>query len=403
MRAARIADSRSQQQITGPIPALGTAAVKVTGWGGVPSAGVATVVLTVTIAAPRSSGYITAWPAGRPKPDTSNLNFTAGRTIATNTIVPVGADGGIQLFNGSSAGTDVIVDVTGYTTAGAASAPGALVPVDPSRIADSRTGLQIARTVPGSATVPIKVAGRGGVPTTGVSAAVLTLTVAQPQAAGYISAWPGGVTRTNTSPLNFTAGSNIATTTLVPVGSDGTVQLYNGASGGTELIVDVVGYIVGGTLASSGAVSAVTPSRIADSRRNQQIGGPVGDSATVTVTVGGLGPVPSRDVAAVFLTVTVVPRGTGYLSIWMNGAARPATSAMNFSAGIMSSTTTLVPVDTGRINLANTSSGSVDLIVDVIGYTLTGTTTDLVSGLQPVTLGSPKADRDPADTRSASP
>ncbi len=83
---------------------------------------------------------------------------------------------------------------------------------------------------------------------------------------------------------------------------------------------------------------------------------------------------PSRDVAAVVLTVTAVPRGTGYIAIWPAGTSRPLTSTLNLTAGVTISTTTLVPVSSrGQVTLANDSSGSVDLIVDVVGYTLADT------------------------------
>src|SRR5664279_6009903 len=55
---ARIADSRSNQQIPGAVAAGGTAAVKVTGQGGVPVSGVSAVLLNVTAVAPRKGGFI---------------------------------------------------------------------------------------------------------------------------------------------------------------------------------------------------------------------------------------------------------------------------------------------------------------------------------------------------------
>ena len=226
---ARIADSRTGQQIPGAIPAFGSVSVKVAGQGGIPAGGVATAVLNLTVASPLSDGSRHRVGHRTARPNTSNLNFSTGRDIATGTIVPVGADGAIQLFNGSPTRTDMIIDVIGYTLAGTPSAPGALVPVTPTRIADSRLGLQIAGTVPGAGTVAVQVTGIGGVPRTGVAAAVLTVTAAQPQAFGYITVWPGGLTRTNTSALSLIAGKNIATTTIVPVGRDGSVQLFNGS------------------------------------------------------------------------------------------------------------------------------------------------------------------------------
>src|SRR5664279_1223805 len=116
---ARIADSRVAQQITGAVPALGTATVQVTGQGGVPDSGVAAAVLNVTAVAPQAAGFITVWPAGIAWPGTSNLNFQAGQDIPNTVIVPVGTDGKIQLFNGSGGAVHLVVDVTGYTLAGA--------------------------------------------------------------------------------------------------------------------------------------------------------------------------------------------------------------------------------------------------------------------------------------------
>ena len=57
------------------------------------------------------------WPSGTPRPGTSNLTFQVGQSIANTVIVPVGADGRIQLFNGSFGYVQLIVDVTGYTLA----------------------------------------------------------------------------------------------------------------------------------------------------------------------------------------------------------------------------------------------------------------------------------------------
>jgi hypothetical protein len=51
-------------------------------------------------------------PGGTPAPTASNLNFTAGRTVANAVIVPVAADGTILLE--ASAPVHAIVDVLGW-------------------------------------------------------------------------------------------------------------------------------------------------------------------------------------------------------------------------------------------------------------------------------------------------
>jgi len=98
---ARIADSRVNQQIPGAVPALDTVTVQVTGQGGVPASDVAAAVLNVTVVSPQNAGYLTVWPSGIDRTPNSNLNFQAGQNIPNTVIVPVGADGKIQLFNGS--------------------------------------------------------------------------------------------------------------------------------------------------------------------------------------------------------------------------------------------------------------------------------------------------------------
>ena len=111
---ARIMDTRTNLGVTGPVPSLGTVSLQVTGQGGVPASGVSAVVVNVTAADPTSAGYITVWPSGTTMQQTSNLNFQAGQNIPNLVVVPVGADGKIQLFNGSGGTVQLIADVTGY-------------------------------------------------------------------------------------------------------------------------------------------------------------------------------------------------------------------------------------------------------------------------------------------------
>ena len=78
------------------------------------------MLVNVTVVWPWFAGYLTVWPSDTSRPDTSNLNFdAAGQTVANTSIVSVGPDGKIQLFNGSFGSLQVIVDITGYTLASA--------------------------------------------------------------------------------------------------------------------------------------------------------------------------------------------------------------------------------------------------------------------------------------------
>ena len=61
-----------------PRPAGTTLELQVTGQAGVP-ADASAVVLNITSAGARGTGYITAWPCGATRPNASNLNYGVGR------------------------------------------------------------------------------------------------------------------------------------------------------------------------------------------------------------------------------------------------------------------------------------------------------------------------------------
>lgn len=72
------------------------------------------VVMTLTAAAPTAPAtYLTVWPAGSPRPGTSDLNTGRGRDQANNAVVGLGPGGALDVYNnlGSS---HVIGDVFGY-------------------------------------------------------------------------------------------------------------------------------------------------------------------------------------------------------------------------------------------------------------------------------------------------
>lgn len=121
-------------------------------------------------------------------------------------------------------------------------ASGSTVVLNPNRIADSRTTLSFG-TFHTSWQQDLQVAGRGGVPLTGVAAVILNVTAVSPQRPGYLTVWPLGISRPTTSSLNFGIGQNIANTVIVRLSDDGTVSLYNGSSGTVDVLVDVEGYI----------------------------------------------------------------------------------------------------------------------------------------------------------------
>jgi hypothetical protein len=90
----------------------------------------------------------------------------------------------------------------------------------------------------------------GTLGTVAPSAAMATIQVVAPTAAGNLIAWGGGGAIPQISVINFNTGQTLANTTVIPAGGrtgapvyDFTVR-YNGPSGQADVIVDVVGYFI---------------------------------------------------------------------------------------------------------------------------------------------------------------
>ena len=83
----------------------------VAGRGGVPI-NASTVVLNVTVTGAQAPGFVTVFPCGSPRPNASNLNYTAGQSTPNAVVSKVGTSGRVCIFTLTA--TDLIVDVNGY-------------------------------------------------------------------------------------------------------------------------------------------------------------------------------------------------------------------------------------------------------------------------------------------------
>lgn len=91
-----------------------TVEVQVAGAGGVPATGATSVILNVTAVSPTAQSLLIVYPTGTPLPLASNLNFTAGKIIANQVVVQVGADGKVTIYNDNGS-TDVVVDILAWS------------------------------------------------------------------------------------------------------------------------------------------------------------------------------------------------------------------------------------------------------------------------------------------------
>ena len=235
---ARILDTRSALGISSRTPIHnGTVQLAVRGNGGVP-AGATAVALNLTAVGTTGPGYLEAYGDGSSAPTVSNINWTGPTTLAGLAIVPLGADGSIDIKVVGQA--HVVADVFGYFSSSTTGQH--FVGLQPNRLLDTRHATGVPTTTPLATghTIALQVTGAGGVPN-GAKAVVLNITATHTTAPGYLTAWADGSTRPTTSNLDWTGPSqSLPNQVIVPVGSDGKVDLYVNST--TDVIADVFGY-----------------------------------------------------------------------------------------------------------------------------------------------------------------
>jgi hypothetical protein len=230
--------------------------VKVTGVNGIPETGVSAVSMNVTVTEAEGDGFITVYPCGERKV-VSSLNYVAGQTVPNAVIAPVSPAGTVCFF--AMKPTHLLADVNGWF----ASSSG-YTALDPTRVFDTRPGQPAAIDVPrvkvgGPGNIlEVPVVGIGGVPSSGVSAVSLNVTVTEPDGGGFVTVYPCGE-RKVVSSLNYVAGQTVPNAVIAPVSSRGTVCLYSQSN--THLLADVNGWF-----ASSSGYTALDPTRVFDTR-----------------------------------------------------------------------------------------------------------------------------------------
>jgi uncharacterized delta-60 repeat protein len=376
---ARVLDTRNGTGApVGKLPGGATLELGLSSRGGVPAAGVAAVVLNVTVTQPEAGGHLTAFPTAQPRPNTSNLNFSSGQTIANLAVAKVGAGGKVSIHNGSLAATHVIADVAGWFADYSGPPPlGSHRPLTPARVLDTRsgTGAPTGKLAAG-ATLDLQAVDVGGVPGAGVlvPAVVLNVTTTQPGAGGHLTVFPTGEARPNTANLHFSSGQTIAGLVVAKLGAGfpGQVSIYNGAAAATHVIADVAGWFAGfaGTPAP-GSYRPVTPVRLLDTRNGT--GAPAGKlagGATLQLQLSSRGGVPAAGVAVVVLTVSVTQPGAGgRLTVFPTGQPRPIPSNLHFSQAQTIANLVLAKLGTGgKVSIHNGSPAATHVIADVAGW-----------------------------------
>ncbi|MBV9042725.1 MAG: S8 family serine peptidase [Acidimicrobiia bacterium] len=281
-----------------------------------------------------------------------NLTATSMRSLLMDTATDVGPAG-----RDATTGVGVLNAALAVQTAAARSK---FNPLPPTRILDTRNN---GGPLGASQTRQVQVTG-GSVPSN-ASAVIMNVTAVEPTAGSYLTVFPSGANQPLASNLNFSPGQIIPNLVVVRVGSGGNVSLYN-AVGNVNVILDLVGWY-GDT---GDSFTAVTPTRILDTRNGPPGKLTAGETRAVQIEGAGNGAIPATGVTAAVINVTAVePSAGSYLTVYPSDATTPPTASnLNFPPGVIIPNLVVVKVGSdGKVNLYN-AQGNVDVLFDVVGY-----------------------------------
>ncbi|MBG6139052.1 hypothetical protein [Longispora fulva] len=373
--SARILDTRSGNGApAAKVGAGATLNLQVTGRGNIPSSGVSSVVLNVTVTEGTSASFLTVYPKGVGRPTASNLNFPAGWTGANSVTVRVGDGGQVSIYN-HGGNTHVIVDVVGFYAANNEvlnnrGLGNEYVPVKVQRLLDSREWGYGPLGGGDWVTIPLGYTGL----TPDIRAVAVNITAVDPTGPGFFTAWNGNNLPPESSTLNFAPHTIVPNLAVVPVmpcplqncSEFMSFSVYNHLTSTTHIVVDIVGVYVSGSLETGLRFNPLTPTRIADTREGQ--GAHVlGPQSITPIEVPGA--IAGPKTVAVGLNVTgVTPTDNTFLTLWRTGLPeRPTASNLNPARGqtVPNATITLLGTD-NRFNVYN-HAGNTHLVIDVSG------------------------------------
>jgi LPXTG-site transpeptidase (sortase) family protein len=209
------------------------------------------------------------------------------------------------------------------------------------------------------------------------TAAVLTVTVTDTAAQGFVTVWPAGEAQPLASNLNVDQpGTTVPNLVTVRLGG-GAVSIF--IQPAAHVVVDVSGVFRPASSATSGrlvtAAPVPLPQRVLDTR---DLGAPLGQGGLTRVTMPSWVP---RDATAAVVNLTITETfAPGFWTAFPSGTNLPLASSVNASFGGQTvASQAIVPLGNGAFDVFAQTGGH--LIVDVAGY-FTGVSAPLsTSGL----------------------
>ncbi len=204
------------------------------------------------------------------------------------------------------------------------------------------------------------------------NAAALTGNITTVQSGGgYLTLYPSGAQRPLVANSNFSANQVLNNAFTVGLGTDGAFNIFVASS--TNVVVDVTGYYAPPSDYGLYFHPLPKPVRLLETRQGQsgcnvtgvQVQGGF-DQAQLAHTMCNNLTIPASATAIVGNAISL-NSGTGYLTLYPQGASRPLVASSNFQTGqVMNAPFTVGLGATGEFMIF--SSATTDLVIDVVGY-----------------------------------
>jgi hypothetical protein len=357
---------------TGPLSSGQTATFTATGEGNVPASGVSSIYMIVSAITPTTSGCLVDYPGGASDPGLCNTSFETSQNTTDSDVVAVSSSGTVAVTNQSSGSVQVAVSIVGYFGDGSSDTAGQpYAEVTQQPIMDTRSGLNAPKAqVAAGSSVTLQVTGNFGVPSDASGVAVF-LGAVNASASGTADAYPSDQPDPGYSLLSYYPGEVVRDFVFEGLSASGELTVANTGSAPVDLILDIAGYFVSPTGIEAGATfTAMTPSRILDTRNTTAVAA----NGSVTFTATGTAGIPSAGVSDVAESVAALsPQDAGYLTVYPEGTTDPSSPTVNFvggdnqdndlNAAVVSSVS-----PTGEETITNHSSGTVQVVVSTRGY-----------------------------------
>jgi hypothetical protein len=206
----------------------------------------------------------------------------------------------------------LLVGSGGAVAQATAVTPGSeFTPVSPVRLMDTRKGTGgVTGPVAATSSVSLQVAGVDGVPSSGVTAVVMNVTVTAPTGGGVLTVYPDGGSVPAVSNLNFSAGETVPNLVTVELGADGKVDFYNNSGGTVQILADLAGYYVAPLGMPTGVTAAAGNAEATVSWTAPQWDG--GSPVTGYTVTASNGASVSAAATATSATVTGLTNGRSY-------------------------------------------------------------------------------------------